>query len=82
MLSCFHGRDHATPERCFWQLLNIKTLHNSGCDGFVNNEDALCIPRQRSRHSACRIGECIFVFCGKDGTNPLKDAWVFNIGEF
>ncbi|XP_076460753.1 uncharacterized protein LOC143293582 [Babylonia areolata] len=65
---------------CQWQL--VKThLHSSKSDGDDDSgkRKQQRLPRSRQKHSACRVGEFIYVFGGKDGTSPLKDVWKYHI---
>ncbi|XP_050418348.2 uncharacterized protein LOC126831740 [Patella vulgata] len=52
-----------TTLSCFWKRV-----------GSSSNQS----PRSRFKHSSCVHGNYVYIYGGKDGTQPLKDLWRFD----
>ncbi|KAK7109648.1 hypothetical protein V1264_013652 [Littorina saxatilis] len=66
--------DCLTISACQWH--SVKSRRYKKQDGHGNGFQ---LPRSRHKHSACCVGEYLYVLCGKEGTSPLKDVWKFHV---
>ncbi|KAL8611934.1 hypothetical protein ACOMHN_034063 [Nucella lapillus] len=77
-MTCSSPQDLSTLSTCLWQVLGAEEDRH---DQSVTGGSKLQGPRSRHRHSACCVGEYVYVFGGKEGTSPRKDVWRFHIGS-
>lgn len=79
-MTCSSSQDLSTVSTCLWQSLESLhqtdgNRHDRGLTGSLKRQG----PKSRHRHSACCVGQYVYLFGGKEGTSPLKDVWRFHI---
>lgn len=64
---------------CQWHSLRTSLLRSQDDSESHHGNSSRQLPRWRHKHGTCCMGEYVYVFCGKDGTNPLKDMWRLHV---